>query len=116
MTPNKIPQEIEEETMERLLNILLENNIRHCITIREKNMMREAISLTWEEGQKQNVDDVLKLIDDKIKYYDKLYLKAVEDKNKHQEDIFYNTLFNLKELKSKLSGGERWKRILKTII
>lgn len=41
---------------------------------------------------------LIKKITDKRDYYKKLWLKAVDEQNKHQEDIFYNTYFNLNDL------------------
>ena len=49
---------------------------------------------------------IKEMIEERVNFYKKLWLKAVDEQNKHQEDIFYNTYFNLKELLSKI-GEEK---------
>jgi hypothetical protein len=55
-----------------------------------------------EVGRREGKQQTLKVIQDKKEYYKKLWLKAVDEQNKHQEDIFYNTYFCLEEIEKEL--------------
>jgi len=64
MTTNKIPQEIEKKILKEMKKdgwVIGKNPI---FGSNNKYVLKEAISLAFQEGQKQNVDDVLKLIDE----------------------------------------------------
>jgi len=50
---------------------------------------------------------IKEMIEERVNFYKKLWLKAVDEQNKHQEDIFYNTYFNLKELLSKIGDVQQ---------
>ncbi len=46
-------------------------------------------------------------IEKKIKEYEKYFADAVKENKKHSEDIFFNTLTNLKDLKDTLCNSEK---------
>jgi len=121
MTPNKIPQETEEKILKEVLEKIPERilkerlkisldyygNMNQSLKCYLEMKFKKAISLAFEEGrnsvpqkavQKQTKEDVLKLIDDII-------LMGGEAGD-YEEEYMVVGISNLKELKSKLSGGE----------
>jgi len=48
-----------------------------------------------------SIEEVKKIIDERKKYYEKLWLKAHDENNKHFEDSCYQTKIELQELKNK---------------
>lgn len=49
--------------------------------------------------QKNRIDRIMKLIDKNIKQYEKYWENT---RDKHEEDIFYNTLTKLRELREEI--------------
>ena len=129
MTPNKIPQETEEKILKEVLEKIPERilkerlkisldyygNMNQSLKCYLEMKFKKAISLAFEEGrnsvpqkavQKQTKEDVLKLIDE--------ILEILRDEHEQDySDISKHTFDKIKELKSKLSGGENEKEIEK---
>lgn len=94
---------IEEEVLKNLLDngkITLDEKYYHERSIK---LMKEAQEFGFQKGKLEERERIENILIEKRDYYKKLWIKAVDEGNKHQEDIFYNTYFNFDELIKQLS-------------
>ena len=99
-TPQQIKNEVEKgcgkyigtwKTSQKIICGCYTNMLELC----PKCQAKLSILTEYDKSIKE-------MIEERVNFYKKLWLKAVDEQNKHQEDIFYNTYFNLKELLSKI--------------
>jgi hypothetical protein len=95
---NKISQEIEEKIM-KIIRIILKEHLRKYpySDVFYPDEIEEAIKKGFKAGQKQKEDEVLKLIDKRIRKLKRC--KDVEWENRLSIEV-------LEELKSKLLGDK----------
>jgi hypothetical protein len=103
MTPNKIPQEIEEKILKDIKERILYGFYYGTYVFNDvQDALKEAIQLSYEAGQKQEREDVLKLIDD----WALSSILSFDDDSIKQKKIIDDITKYIKELKSKLAGSK----------